>query len=272
MINKAQYKQLKKLLFAIDPSEKESFEENDRFYMGPPGPPGPPGAKGEPGPKGDSIKGDTGLQGPPGVPGEKGEKGEPGDIKDLSPDEIRDSLELLQGNDRLSLEAIKGVEKLKGELLSRMPKGGGNMNRNIAIGGNSSVLSRYTDINIKPGSNITITYQNNDTTKYVDVTITGSGGPGGSGIVRSINAVSTSQTMGNTSSTDYVYVASAGINLNLPDATASQNLYTVKNTSSSSVLVSPVSAQTVDGQSNIILATQYTSVDLISDGSNWQLT
>lgn len=41
----------------------------------------------------------------------KGEKGDTGDIKELSPDEIRDSLELLQGDERLEKSAIKGLEQ-----------------------------------------------------------------------------------------------------------------------------------------------------------------
>jgi len=78
-------------------------------------------------------------------------------------------------------------------------------NRNIAIGGNTSVLSQYTDINIKAGSNVTLTYSNNQTTKYLDLTIASSGGGGSvGGTVRSINNISTSQTAGATAGTDYV--------------------------------------------------------------------
>ena len=108
----------------------------------------------------------------------------------------------------------------------------------------------------------------------MDVTFASSGGGQGSvgGVVRSINTVNTSQTAGNTSGTDYIYICSGGINLTLPDATANTNLYTIKNTSTSSVLVSTTSLQTIDTQSTIILATQYTSIDLISDGSNWDIT
>lgn len=56
--------------------------------------------------------------------------------------------------------------------------GGGNANRNIAINGNTSVLSRYTDINLKAGSNVTLTYATNQTTKYTDITISATGGGG----------------------------------------------------------------------------------------------
>lgn len=167
------------------------------------------------------------------------------------------------------------VDTLRKELNNRinnLPRGG-NANRNIAIGSNTSVLSRYTDINLKAGSNVTITYSNNDTTKYVDVTIASSGGGSSvAGTVRSISTINTSQTAGNTSGTDYVYICSAGVQLTLPDAASNTNLYTIKNTSTSSVLIATTSAQTIDTQSNLILATQFTSVDLISDNSNWEIT
>lgn len=58
---------------------------------------------------------------------------------------------------------------------------GGNMNRNIAVNGNTSVLSRYTDINWKAGPNVTLTAVKNDTTKYTDIIIATSGGGGVSG-------------------------------------------------------------------------------------------
>ena len=53
---------------------------------------------------------------------------------------------------------------------------GGNANRDIIVGGNSSTLSRYTDINFIAGSLVTLNYANNDTTKRVDVTLSASGG------------------------------------------------------------------------------------------------
>lgn len=216
------------------------------------GPKGAKGDKGEPGIKG--IKGDRGekgFQGPKGEPGPQGKDGKKGET----------------GDDGKSVD-LKDVLK---EIIPRLPSGGGNMNRNIVIGGNSSVLSRYTDINLKAGPNVTLSYQNNDTTKRVDITIAATGG-GGGGTVRSVNSISTSQTAGAASGTDYVYICTAGVQLTLPDATANTNLYTVKNTSSSSVLVSTTSAQTIDTQSNVILPLQYTSIDLISDSSNWDIT
>lgn len=189
---------------------------------------------------------------------------------------------LKQGTDKTVKEVNKAITDLKKQLkkeiadvLSKLAtsigKGGGNMNRNISIGGNASTLSRYTDINLKAGTNVTITYANNNTTKNTDITIAATGG-GGTGITRSVNAISTSQTAGATAGTDYVYVASAGVAVTLPTAVGNTNLYTVKNTAASSVLILPNGAETIDAQGTIILATQYTAIDLISDGSNWGIT
>jgi hypothetical protein len=195
------------------------------------------------------------LPGKNGKDGARGPKGERGETPDID----------------------REMNELRKDLLSRLNvgRGGGNANRNIAIGGNASVLSRYTDINIKAGSNVTLTYSNNDTTKYLDLTIASSGGGGGSvtGIIRSVNSISTSQTAGATAGTDYVFVCSAGVALTLPTASGNSNLYTVKNTAASSVLVLPDGTDTIDTDTSIILATQYTAVDLISDGTNnWSIT
>ncbi len=171
----------------------------------------------------------------------------------------------------------KRVEEVRTELISKIQSAnhGDHANRNIAVGGNTSMLSRYTDINFKAGANVTITYAYNDTTKYTDITLAATGGGGGgsvTGIVRSINNISTSQGAGSTTGTDYVYIVSAGAKLTLPDATGNINLYTVKNTSNSSVMIDTTSAQTIDGSANVILPIQFTSVDLISNGTNWDIT
>lgn len=50
--------------------------------------------------------------------------------------------------------------------------GGGNQNRNISVGGNSSTLSKYTDINFVAGSNIGIAVSTNDVTKVTNFTLT----------------------------------------------------------------------------------------------------
>lgn len=146
---------------------------------------------------------------------------------------------------------------------------GGNANRNIAIGGNTSVLSRYTDINIKPGSNVTLTYSNNNTSKYLDLTIAATGGAGTS---RSISTVTVSSVLADTAATDIVVLANGGIKLTLPTAVANTNLYTIKNIGTSSVLVNTTGGQTIDSDPTVLMPVQYTAVDLISDNTNWHIT
>lgn len=191
--------------------------------------------------------------------------------------DIQVQIETARSESTRGVEAfMQTLEDVRLEFSSRLSSihTGGNANRNIAIGGNPSVLSKYTDINIKAGSNVTLTYSNNDTTKYLDLTIASSGGGSSvAGTVRSINRVSTSQTMGNNTGTDYVYISTVGTQLTLPDAASNTNLYTVKNIAASSVLVSTTGGQTIDGDSNLILSTQYTSVDLVNSGNdNWSIT
>lgn len=143
------------------------------------------------------------------------------------------------------------------------------MSRQIFIGG-ADPLTRYTDINLKAGSNVTITYANNNTTKKVDITIASTGGGGGS--VRSINSVSTPTTAGSTSGTDYVYLVSGTTTITLPTAVGNTNLYTIKNVGTGVVTINTTSSQTIDGSLTVSMPVQYTAVDLISDTANWNVT
>lgn len=176
----------------------------------------------------------------------------------------------LDKREKAVLEILTEYKREWNARFSSLQTGGGHANRDITIGGNSSTLSKYTDINFKAGTGVTLTYTNNDTTKKLDVTITATGS--GSGITREISTVSASSVIGAVAGTDKVIIASQGIQLTLPTAVGDTNLYTIKNTSSSSVLVATTGGQTIDGDANIILATQYTAVDLISDSTNWHIT
>ena len=189
------------------------------------------------------------------------------DASNTSANEVNSRIE---NQDKALKVTGMNLENLRKETLQRIGNlGGGSMNRNIAIGGNTSVLSRYTDINIKAGAGTTLTYTNNNTTKYLDLTITGSAG---SGIVRTIDTTTVSSMVGAVAATDYVVLANGGVQITLPDAAGNTNLYTIKNVGSSSVLIATTGGQTIDGQSNLIMPVQYTSVDLISNNSNWDLT
>lgn len=72
-------------------------------------------------------------------------------------------------------ELEEKIDKLRKELINRISNlGGGSMNRQIKIAG-VDVLTKYTDINLVAGSNITLTSANDNTDKNVDITIAGTG-------------------------------------------------------------------------------------------------
>lgn len=174
---------------------------------------------------------------------------------------------------KVAEEAKEAVDDLRRRVNSRMASlshGGGNANRNIAIGGNTSVLSTYTDINIKPGNNVSFTYTNNPDTKYLDLTITATGS--GSGITREINSVAVDTAAGSTAGIDYVYLVSGTTTITLPTAVGNENLYTIKNVGVGTVTIATTGAETIDGASTIVMPVQYTSVDLISNNADWQVT
>jgi hypothetical protein len=165
----------------------------------------------------------------------------------------------------------KRTDRVRADLLGAVSRvrGGGNANRNILVGNNPSVLGRYTDLNLKAGTNVTLSYTNNDNLKTTDLTIAAAAG---TGVVRAVETLAVSSVLADTASTDFVFIASQGVQLTLPTAVGNTNLYTIKNAAASSVLVTPNGAETIDGEANIILATRYTAVDLISDDSAWHIT
>lgn len=220
--------------------------------------PGDKGEKGERGAKGEKgDKGERGLIGFQGAPGKRGEKGDKGDA----------------GRNGNTVELKDVVGAIMPSVMSRVSRiGGGSMNRNISIGGNSSVLSRYTDINLKAGPNVTLTYSNNDATHNTDITIAASGG-GGGGITRSVNSVAADTPAGSTVGTDYVYLAAGTVTITLPTSVGNSNLYTVKNIGAGTVTIATTGVETIDGSVNLQMPVQFTSVDLISNNSgNWDIT
>jgi hypothetical protein len=93
-------------------------------------------------------------------------------LQDLVDNDIQADKNL---HDTLEKKFQKTVDQMRVDILGRI-HGGGSMNRNIAVNGNTSVLSRYTDLNLKAGTNVTLASANNDTTKSLDLTITAAGG------------------------------------------------------------------------------------------------
>ena len=90
------------------------------------------------------------------------------------------------------------------------------------------------------------------------------------GINRTTVVTSTSSTASSTAKMDYVYLVSGTTTITLPTAVSNNNKYTVKNVGVNYVTVATTSGQTVDGSSTAVL-TPNTSLDLISDNSNWHV-
>lgn len=92
------------------------------------------------------------------------------------------------------------------------------------------------------------------------------------GITRTVTSISTPITAGATASTDYIYLVSGTTTLTLPTAVGNTNRYTVKNVDASlTTTIATTSAQTIDGSASATLPVSNTSVDLISNGSNWAI-
>lgn len=162
------------------------------------------------------------------------------------------------------------LDELRRDMLTKLAeRGGGAMNRQFFVGGVDPLL-RYTDINLKAGANVTITYANNNTTKKTEITIAGTGG--GSGITRIITSIAANTTAAATASVDYVYLCSGTTTLTLPTAVGNSNLYTVKNVGVGTITIDTTSSQTIDGDLTVVMPVRYTSVDLISDTANWNVT
>lgn len=186
--------------------------------------------------------------------------------------QLQDMVSAEETEDKIEREELeKKFAAIRLEINKRLSNlGGGQASPQFFVGGNDP-LTRYRDINLKAGSNITLAYANNNTTRKAEITITSTGGQG-SGITRSINSISADTSAGATATTDYVYLISGTTTLTLPDATTNTNLYTVKNVGTGVVTIATTSSQTIDGNLTITMATQFTSVDLISDTANWGIT
>ena len=115
--------------------------------------------------------------------------------------------EILTETKKTISDLEEAIKKLRADTMSAMSGrvvGGGNMNRNILVGNNPSTLGRYTDLNILAGSNVTLSYTNNDNLKTTNLTIAATGG---SGTNRNISTVNVSSVIASVNSTDYVIIS-----------------------------------------------------------------
>jgi len=130
--------------------------------------------------------------------------------------------------------------------------------------GTASTASYITASNIV-GTVLSASYA--QTASYA---LTSAGGSGGISRIIS-SSITNSITASAAASTDYVYLVSGSVTVTLPTAIGNTNLYTIKRTSTNTVIVAASGSQTIDGSSTISLNVQYQSIDLISDNANWNI-
>ena len=99
---------------------------------------------------------------------------------------------------------------------------------------------------------------------------------GGGGSVPATTAVSqgTDYTISTTTGIEEIFfiTPTADINVNLPAASTAGDgyKYNIKNLASGfSLTIDPNSTETIDGSTTFVLSTQYQSITIVSDGSNW---
>jgi hypothetical protein len=135
------------------------------------------------------------------------------------------------------------------------------------LSGAATMTSTVTMSGIASNTTANVLYFNSSTGA-----VTYGAAPSGSGgITRSVNNISTTQTAGAAASTDYVYLISGTTTLTLPTAVGNTNRYTLKNVGVNTVTINTTSSQTIDGSTSLTMAVQYTALDVISDGTNWNI-
>lgn len=140
-----------------------------------------------------------------------------------------------------------------------------------AGGGGGSLTVKEADGTPTVASVTTIVVTNGTLTDDGSGQVTIATGGGGTGITRVSSIITANTAGGSSASTDYVYICAAGLAFTLPDAGGGNNLYTVKNATNSSVLVTAVAGDTMDGSSSVLIAWPNQSLNFTSDGTNYQI-
>lgn len=136
-------------------------------------------------------------------------------------------------------------------------------NSNLLVPSQNAVKT-YADTKVPKIRSLTINGTTYDLTADRSWTITAAS--------KSINIISTNTTADNASNTDYVYLVSGTTTITLPTAVANTNLYTIKRAGTNTVSIATTSSQTIDGSASpITINVQYTSLTLVSDGTNWNV-
>ena len=139
----------------------------------------------------------------------------------------------------------------------------------IATGGGGSLTVKEADGTPNVASVTTIVVSNGTLTDDGGGQITVTTGGGGGGITRTTSIVTATTTLPAAASTDYVFFCAAGIQILMPTAISNTDLYTVKNTSTSSVLIVASVGQAIDGSATALMPTENESLSFISNNSVW---
>lgn len=266
-----------------------------------PGFDGEDGKEGPVGPKGEvGERGERGFIGEKGDPGTNGLDGKDGVGKDGSPDTPKQVIEKINKSkgDKIKRSRVEGLDEV--ESIARTSQK--QVQNFVSLGGSRQTAIKVSGTLLGTGIN-TINFVGATGTKIgdgseVNVITSGSGtgqvnsivaGSGiavdstdpanpivsatgsGSGITRTISSVSTTTAAAAAASTDYVYLCTGTFTITLPTAISNKNLYTIKNVGSGTITVATTSAQTIDGSTTAPILVQYTSLDIISDNSNWNI-
>lgn len=94
-------------------------------------------------------------------------------------------------------------------------------------------------------------------------------GSAGVNYSRIISKITTNTNAAAATGTDYVYLCSGTLTLTMPSVSGNTNRYTVKNIGSGIVTIS--AADTVDGNSTIVLGILDSAVDLVAGNAQWNI-
>ena len=145
--------------------------------------------------------------------------------------------------------------------------GGGQANRQINV--DSSVMStKYTDLNILAGANITLTKSDDDSLKRTNLTIDADMDGG-------LTVTSTTASVYSVATTDNYILASSSVQtatIELPTAVGiTGRRYDIKKTDPTAnvVVVKPDGSETIDDGIAAELHSQYESMTVVSNGVDW---
>jgi gas vesicle protein len=169
---------------------------------------------------------------------------------------LRNALEALPEGDKLAIDAVEGLR----EALERPTATGSSTGAIIA-----RFLGQIGDVSVTGATDGQVLAYNATTGLWEAATPSS-----GSGILRSVIVTSGNTTMGAAAATDYIYLVAGAHTMTLPTAVGNTNRYTVKNNHSVDVTINTTSSQTIDGTTTLTIASE-DSIDLISNGSNWNI-